>query len=56
MTLKSKRFLVTLRKHSGDPWRDFNFHFAEGNVSIIVRLCDPVHLTISAKFNFYAPN
>ena len=50
---KASAFLC---KHSGDPSHDFNFHFAKGNVSIIVRLCDPVHLRISAKFNFYAPN
>ena len=45
-----------LCKHSGDPWHDYNFHFAERNVSIIIRLCGPVHLTISAEFNFYALN
>ena len=36
---------------------NFNyFHFAEGNVSILLRVCDPVQLTISAKFNIYTPN
>ena len=37
-------------------WCYFYFQFAEGKVSIIVRLFDPVYLTISAKFKFYAPN
>ena len=47
---------VSILETPQDPLRYFYFRFAEGNVSIILRLFDPVHLTISAKFNFYAPN
>ena len=50
---------IVLCKHSGDPWRYFYFHFAEVNVSIMDKwyaFFYPVHLTISSKFNFYAPN